>query len=74
MEVKRKFPYGCAKQYRQILKEVFHGEATDEQLANASSLIFEIADKEFETHCRRISEDEAMEWIAKAVALVRGDR
>jgi len=68
----RQFPYGCAKLYREILKEVFDGEATDEQLSEVASLISDIADKEFETHCRRISEDQAMEWVAKAVAIVKG--
>lgn len=68
---KRKFPHGLTKRYRMILKEVFGGEATDEQIVEMSSLIFDVADKEFETHCRSIDETQAVEWVAKAVAIAQ---
>jgi len=67
----RKFPYGLTKLYRSILKEVFDGEATDKQLSETVNLMLDIADDEFATHCRRITEDDALEWIAKAVKIAR---
>lgn len=69
--VERKFPYGMTKLYRSILKEVFGGEATDEQLSATVDLMWTIADDEFDTHCRRITEDDALEWIARAVKIAR---
>jgi len=72
---KRKFPYGMTKIYRRILKEIFDGEATDEQLRKTFDLISDIKDQEFSTYLRCIDADDAIEWIAKAVAIVReGDQ
>jgi hypothetical protein len=68
---RRKFLYGFTKLYRRILDEIFDGEATDEQLEKAADLIFEIEDDEYSAHCRRVSENDAIEWIAKSVALVK---
>lgn len=65
----RKFPYGLTDLYRKILGDVFEGDATDDQLSKAADLIFDIADDEFQTHCRRIDEGTAIEWVARAVAL-----
>lgn len=68
--MKRKFPYGFTNKYRRILEEVFKDVATDEQLNEMFLLVCDIEDDEF--LCRqRIDESQAIEWLSKAVAIVR---